>query len=320
MYFVGAFDGPAGPAADAVEPIVELSMRSSLNDVAWGFAYPDLWRTFTPRVWDEATDRAWALEQAWGRQWRSRTDTLRQWRDLTAQGRRPAVAFNTTIVETGQRLALGTYDRPRVGMATLTFEDVYGSRDVSILTAARLSATFTYVTPVARARDETAQKWHLADGGYQDNYGVATLIDWLNAALLEEPGTGPTDTEGRPCAERLRLAVVRIASPEADPEPSSRSWAFQVGAPAQVLLAIRTAGPRSRNELELALLAHTGFERRLGVFCFDYANADNPLSWHLSTAQRRNIREAWGTDRNRAAAQRLREFFEGDGTRAYACS
>src|SRR5215470_13628022 len=48
------------------------------------------------------------------------------------------------------------------------------SSHVSVLTAVRLSATFTYVTPVAHARDPHATKSHLADGGYQDNFGVAT--------------------------------------------------------------------------------------------------------------------------------------------------
>src|SRR5262249_10638790 len=98
MYYVGAFPGPAGPPPASRDQIVDLSRRSSLNDVAWGFAYPDLWRTFTPFVPTSATDRAWALEQAWGREWPHRGETLRDWRDATAAGRRPAIAFNATLV------------------------------------------------------------------------------------------------------------------------------------------------------------------------------------------------------------------------------
>jgi hypothetical protein len=86
-----------------------------------------------------------------------------------------------------------------------------------------------------------------------------------------------------------------------------------------VLLAIRTEGPRSRNTMELDMLASAGLGSRLGVFCFDYANPDSPLSWHLSEAQRERIREAWATEDNRAAAQRLRQFFEGDGDREFGC-
>ena len=320
MYYVGAFSGAAGPPAASLDQIVDVSMRSSLNDVAWGFAYPDLWRTFVPErlVPASVTDRGWALEQAWGRDWPRRDDMLRDWRDETAAGRRPAIAFNATLVETGVRLALGTFDRPQASMQTLTFEDVYGSRNMSILTAARLSATFTYVTPVARSEEKTAAKWHIADGGYQDNYGVATLVDWLTSALIE-PRTMPVDEKGQPCNERLRVAIVRIGSHEMDTEPRNRSWAFQVGAPVQVLLAIRTAGPRSRNEMELGLLRDSGLGRRVGVFCFDYDSDDAPLSWHLSAAQRRRIREAWQTPPNQDARSRLRQFLDGDGSREFGC-
>jgi hypothetical protein len=319
MYYVGAFPGPSGPPATALDPIVELAMRSSLNDVAWGLAYPDLWRTFTPVVTKRAMDRGRALEQAWGREWPYRDDTLRQWRDAVAAGQRPAVAFNATVVETGQRLAIATFDRPpSSSLQTWTFEDVYGSRDIAVVTAARLSATFTYVTPVARAREETAAKWHIADGGYQDNYGVATLVDWLAAALVD-PRTMPVDASGRPCDDRLRIAIVRIGSHETDSEPKNRSWAFQVGAPIQVLLAIRTAGPRSRNAMELDMLRDTGLGRRVGWFCFDYDSDEQPLSWHLSPAQRRLIRDAWTTEDVQASRQKLREFFEGDGTREFSC-
>ncbi len=310
MYFVGGFIGRDGPPAASLDRIVELSMRSSLNDVAWGLTYPDLWRTFTPFVLNTATDRAWALEQAWRRDWPARDETLRQWRNAAAEGQRPAVAFNATLVETGQRMVLGSFDTP-ASLQTRTFESIYG-QDVSVVTAARLSATFTYVTPVARAR-EAQVKWHVADGGYQDNYGVATLVDWLDAALLAPAAAAPADALG-PCGDRLRVALVRIGAGEAEPQAANRSWAFQVGAPLQVLLAIRTAGPRSRNNMELALLREAGLRPHLGLFCFDYANADSPLSWHLSDEQRRRITDAWQEPKIQGERQALQDFLTGRTT------
>ena len=143
-------------------------------------------------------------------------------------------------------------------------------------------------------------------------------MDWLTAALVD-PRTMPVDETGRPCDDRLRVAIVRIGSHEADSEPKNRSWAFQVGAPVQVLLAIRTAGPRSRNAMELDLLRDAGLSRRVGWFCFDYDNDDQPLSWHLSATQRRRIRDAWTTEDIQTSRQRLRDFFEGDGTREFSC-
>ena len=292
MYFVGAFAGPDGPPPQTLEDIRRLAVRSSLNSVAWGFSYPDLWRTFWPFVPESATDRARTLELAWARGWPARAHTLAQWRDDAANGRRPAVAFNATVVETGRRLVFGSFDmkpgaRTR-SMRTDTFDRVYPGRDISVVTAARLSASFTYVTPVSRAWPEDPSKWHIADGGYQDNYGVGTLVDWLDTAF----GVGaPVDEAGASCAGRLRVAVVLIGSREADSPGRNRSWAFQMGAPMVTLLNIRSAGPKARNDMELELLA--GLRGRLGAICFTYANDDSPLSWHLSEAQKQKIREAW---------------------------
>jgi hypothetical protein len=202
-------------------------------------------------------------------------------------------------------------------MQTLTFEDVYGTEDISVITAARLSATFTYITPVARARNDDLAKWHVADGGYQDNYGVATLVDWLDAALLNSETT-PADEAGA-CGNRLRVAVVRIGAHEEQAQAGNRSWAFQIGAPMQVLLAIRTAGPKARNEMELELLARAGLGTRLGIVCFDYESDDSPLSWHLSDEQRRRIAAAWTGTAIQRQRQKLDDFLHGDGTTVFAC-
>jgi hypothetical protein len=64
-----------------------------------------------------------------------------------------------------------------------------------------------------------------------------------------------------------------------------------MGAPMVTLLNIRSAGPKTRNDMELELLA--GLRGRLGAICFTYANDDSPLSWHLSEAQKQKIRDAW---------------------------
>jgi hypothetical protein len=243
---------------------------------------------------------------------------MRQWRDLTAAGMRPAVAFNATLVESGQRMAIGTFDTPPdASMQTSTFEDIYKGEDVSVLTAARLSATFTYVTPVARARKDPLDDWHVADGGYQDNYGVATLVDWLAAALLNS-STEPADAAG-PCGDRLRVAIVRIGAHEAPPTAGPRSWAFQIAAPIQVLLAIRTAGPKARNETELDLLAHGGLGPRLGIVCFPYDGEESPLSWHLSDAQRAAIVGEWKRDMHQEQRRRLHDFLHGDGKTYVTC-
>jgi hypothetical protein len=157
----------------------------------------------------------------------------------------------------------------------------------------------------------------VADGGYQDNYGVATLVDWLDAALLNSETT-PADEAGA-CGDRLRVAVVRIGAHEEQAKAGNRSWAFQIGAPIQVLLAIRTAGPKARNEMELGLLARAGLGTRLGVVCFDYESDDSPLSWQLSDEQRRRITTAWTSTMIQQQRQKLDDFLHGDGNTVFEC-
>lgn len=314
MYFVGAFAGLEGPPAKDLPVIRELALRSSLNNVGWAFTYPDLWRTFWPLVPESATDRSWAIEQAWGRGWSARSDTLAKWRDDTAAGRRPAVAFNATVVETGRRLVFGSFDAGGVrAMRTDTFEGLYPGRDVLVLTAARLSATFPYVTPVARVRSEDTKKLHMADGGYQDNYGVGTLVDWLDTAF--DGSTSPVDETGTSCDNRLRIAVVLIGTRESDKSGGNRSWAFQLGAPLQTLLSVWNAGPKARNEMELHLLA--GRRGQLGVMCFNYAQGDAPLSWHLSAAQQRMIADAWADQK--VPRQLVDDFLHGRAEATTRC-
>src|SRR5207244_3463717 len=150
-----------------------------LDDVAWGIVYPDLMGLVFPpiRVW--LGDRGRALETAWTRTRRPDLNSagalLAQWRDQVWSAQRPANIFNATIVDTGDRLALGT---SRIGwhfgkFGLRNYEDLYPGRDVQVVTAARLAASFTYISPAARA--DRGDPYHVVDGGYYDDYGMTTL-------------------------------------------------------------------------------------------------------------------------------------------------
>lgn len=75
------------------------------------------------------------------------------------------------------------------------------SYDMNIATAARLSANFPYVSPVDRADaegdcasvgDSRCGTFHLADGGYYDNDGVATAVEFLWLAMGRASGAAPS--------------------------------------------------------------------------------------------------------------------------------
>ncbi|MEO8084096.1 MAG: hypothetical protein ABI780_09760, partial [Ardenticatenales bacterium] len=112
--------GPRPPATLAA--IRAAAAQPSLRGVAWGLAYPDLWRiVLAPavgRALPATSDRGWAAERAWGDVWRrvlGRTDadaTLHAWRAAVRRGDMPAPIFGAMAVETGRPLLLTPIDLP----------------------------------------------------------------------------------------------------------------------------------------------------------------------------------------------------------------
>jgi hypothetical protein len=143
-------------------------------------------------------------------------------RPEVAKGNKPAVVFNATIVETGERLLLATTDSEPFRQPTnktspgwRDFTRLYPETDIPVATAARLSATFPFVTPAPRIRrgDVFADQYHVVDGGYYDNYGVATLIEWLDQAMK--------DAESKP--SRVLILQIR-GSPAGSIDPPKRNY------------------------------------------------------------------------------------------------
>lgn len=124
MYFVNEYEKGRLPPDDELDEIVGRAQRSSLDEIAWGLLYPDLLRTIIPMPipWD----RGRALEEAWLRSdasW-ARSEGIREglsaWRQDARAGYRPAVIFNTTVAETGERLPLATTELPAGSAGRIT--------------------------------------------------------------------------------------------------------------------------------------------------------------------------------------------------------
>ena len=172
-HFVQWLANPSGSTLPA-----EAAAESSLDEVAWGLAWPDFLRSLLPWVFRKLIGRGRALELAW-RMNGSRTaeasdqlaSPLSNWNARTERGELPAVVLNATIAETGERLLLATtgmgggavVGRARVDgfeLHTINQEHL----DSGVITAARLSASFPYVTPAARS-DGAGPQPHVVDGG-----------------------------------------------------------------------------------------------------------------------------------------------------------
>jgi len=308
MYFVSEYGAngaglPSNPKD--LEEGVARAEASSLDDIAWGLVYPDFLRIFVPVF--EHLDRGRALEAALTRELPNREhhlfSPLSDWREGVLEGWRPAVVFNATVVESGERFLLGTTDlSPAPGRSSLRDPQFpqFAGRDISLVTAARLSATFPYVSPAARP-DIAGTQIHAVDGGYTDNYGMATLLAWLDEALR---------APGNP-VRRVLIIEIRASPPAAEPPTLSwRGWPFQSYAPISAMLNVRDTGQLPRNEEERDLL------RRFAASCnidiedsvFEYPPEDAPLSWHLSPNDKKEIERCWASPKTDKPKQIVRAF------------
>jgi hypothetical protein len=291
MYFLSEYSKTGPPAGSDLDRIVERAQASSLGELAWGVVYPDFLRVITSFAF--AWDRGRVFEEAWlrkdDRSWNNRRNLevgLSQWREDARSGRRPGAIFNATITDTGRRLPLATVDLPvSEGKRTQDhlFETLRG-KDISVVTAARLSASFPYVSPAARA-DVPRATGHVVDGGYYDNYGLTSLVEWL-------------DSELERAKDRVKkVLVVRIhgASTAGDCGfKAGRGWFYQAFAPVATLLEVRNTSHLSNGEIQLRLLMDK-WKGRVPILpvTFEFDGEDPPLSWHLNDREKEAIRRGW---------------------------
>jgi hypothetical protein len=311
LHYLNEYRADARPKAFAeggdLTRVVTAAEASATGDVWWGIAYPDLFRAVVPLVPGKFVpadwDRGWALEQSWSRAIHPPSDkpfTIGKWRADAAAGWRPAFAFNAMVVETGQRVILGTHELRGANAngsgATKGVSDVTSGQDLSLITAARLSASFPFITPFARPtqtdRQPTPTVFHLTDGGYWDNYGVVSVLEWLREAK-GAIGTRP-------------VLVVQIP-PSPDPPVAERdqSWVWQLTAPLVALASVRVNAQKARNEQEIEQLTASWRKDggRIDFVEIPYGRKDLPpetLSWHLSRAERCAIEKSWRTNERNA--------------------
>jgi hypothetical protein len=315
------------PSNTDLSKIVEDAEAPALGDVAWAMVYPDLSRALIPfSKWtsNRLFDRGWALEQAW--RTRGNLDaTLGDWRSGVWQGYRPAVIFNSTIVESGEPLLLATTDMDEKvieGLGHRTLAGLLPGYDVPVVTAVRLAASFPFVTPASRAdydskSDHDPQagsavvennaKYHIVDGGYYDNYGINSLLDFLGKAL--------TAAQKDKAPDILIIQIRSFPSEARSPEGESRGWFYQFWAPLAALMRVRTTGQLVRDGE--AITSFIDLWRAHGVniqqATFEFKGVNAPLSWQMNREQTEAIRNQWIgliKDPNSLEWQRVNCFFQ----------
>jgi hypothetical protein len=175
--------------------------------------------------------------------------------------------------------------------------------DVPVVTAVRLAASFPYVTPASRALIEQSPSfglnpeqltesqnnstYHVVDGGYYDNYGVNSLLAWLDEALAAQPAGKTPDI--------LFIQIRSFPSEAKSPAAKTRGWIYQVFAPAAALMRVRTTGQLVRDQEAIVAFRERwtakGVHIRLATF--EFSGNDAPLSWKMNAEQKHAIGEEW---------------------------
>lgn len=329
LFYGAHFDaGPARARSEAIKP--------SLEQVAATFLGADIWRVVggVPFV-DQTFDRGRALERSWQVRMQDGPlpadggPTMRDWAELAgtrrSSGRFPAFVFNTTVVETGQPLAIATTAMPSRALVNELkgqlsqspivehFNSLYrladpkqGPRDahLAMATAARMSSTFPYVSPAAAPQWPAQGPWaglpryHLVDGGYYDNFGLFALTQWLDDALIE------MSRRGLRMPPTVEVVVIRGETAERPPSGVTTGWARQLSAPASAFVATRSYGQWAGGSSALKLLKDKWkSQTEICDVAFAYPVqtlrdelpicADPPLSWQLTAANTRCLDAAW---------------------------
>jgi hypothetical protein len=353
--------------------LVRTSACSSLEAVAWGLIYPDLWRTIFPALFKIPRiahyDRGFALEKAIRfnltdpscSKFRQDNNQNPDYSEGPSLGDyidgAPAFAFNTTATETGDRFLLGNYQVPMqyesageqaVGTSLKDCDTYQSNRhsdllpaasflqtfaeqcpgakhplaDLPLSTAARLSASFTYVSPATRpAESLIPYGYHFVDGGYFDNDGTGSVIEFLDSIaraggfpensiqpiLLIEIRNG-SDTSNDRSPESYSCQSEHCNSPGSSPKPWG-PWR-QLAAPPEAMYMAGHESITRRNRRELCLLEDELQPRVvLHHAVFPLIDEHGALSWHLTSRQGRYIEQAIKTPQAQAAIKNAVEWF-----------
>lgn len=291
-----------------------------------------------------APDRTWALSRALNRNLNDpqcgvspqtpkvpdgETITLGQAAKNLSNGTMPAFTLNTTLAESGGRFLLSNYMVPAVTtlppntdfLPAESFLQTYAQdsccangphgeklfADLPLSTAARLSATFPLVSSATRIPRQYARAAsHFLDGGYFDNDGTGSAIEFLYSVMNQRvAGQQPV-----PATQPLKVLLLEIRdgddlNPHFDPDdlqqqsggnpPPAAWWTLdQLLGPLEGLWNAGHVSVTRRNRRELCVL-ETAYQDKLiihhVVFAIPQQLDDKqkpkpaPLSWKLTASQ-----------------------------------
>lgn len=302
MLYVDQFTSDGPPSSDILDSIVVSGAgTSSLAAVTWGFVYPDLARLVLGESLG-SFDRGRAQEKSWERHMTKPGQTLiGNWSAGVENTWRPLQIFNVTLEETGEQLLLSPVSLVMDPSSVFAQQDMFEflpGKDISVATAARLSATFPYVSPRAKPDAGSAvldsSAYHTLDGGYYDNSGIVSAMGVLKGWLETRSG-GQIDSTRRPKIVLIEIRASDYLSDSAYKEPAEDTFVNSLASPLTALQSVRSTSQRKRNAFRIEM-AEKNWREAYNVdfqhFAFQL-DGSLPLSWHLTENERIRISYHW---------------------------
>ncbi|MBR8827506.1 MAG: patatin-like phospholipase family protein [Gomphosphaeria aponina SAG 52.96 = DSM 107014] len=335
MYYLDRFESHGFPPHSQLENIFKSATEDGLDAVGWGLAYPDLWRMiglplFPSILTPEISDRGIALELNWQGEMEQphHPKTLATWREQIFQGEIPIPIFNATLVEDGFRLLITPMTLGSSSdLKYFDFNSLYSNYDIDVVTAARLSATFPYVSPICRG-NQGDPKYHIADGGFFDNSGFVTAVQWLNQWLNPKEELN---------IKRVLLLQINAFPPSSPTNQFSKNsgWLMTTLGPLLTVLQVRDSILNSRNLTEVELLQKQWQEvnvleqicreqqieleyfpiffpsqEEAPAFYNQQGDYQPPLSWNLTTKEKNAIKDGWKAITNKETIQAIKNLWQ----------
>ena len=307
----------SGTPADLVAAVA----GDALSPLAHRLVFRDVPFAFLPVP--NADNRGQAMEETWIRNTERTLEVcLGSLREKEAQGELPSLVFSPMIVEDGRRLIISNLDLSTIttnqvrwlerstldtaSLSAFSAEDLLPGvlERLPLSTAARLSASFPYVSPAAVLPTQPSRR--VVDAGYYDNYGLSLACEWLRECLTRERAWLERNVS-RVLLLQIRDNVSQLSvdgEVTGDSPPERRTSARSSGAaargfewltsPISGVLSARESVMLFRNDAALEAATqlfdreiHPGF---LTTTIFEF-KGEASLSWYLTRAEYDGIRD-----------------------------
>jgi hypothetical protein len=229
------------------------------------------------------------------------------------EGWLPHIIFSPVLAETGQPLLVSNLDLGALGNDSRevieffkAFPTTHGTFRLS--TAARMNATFPYVSPAVQLPTIPARR--VVDAAYYDNFGIAVAVAYLQQADIMD--------WIKQCTSGVVVVQIRAFNTDdlADDTPTQTGSVAHFGrfdfiaTPFQGAVAARDTTMRHRNNRELGLLRRLYGETFLQTVVFEpnssklatmtwtlpqkeFAELEHDLTAALAGPEMRRLEEVW---------------------------